>query len=331
MAADPAEVLEAADNMLGRLEQSKLLSQRELGSIRNDMVRQIRGDMRRGVDRLQTMRVGSARVLVPNSANLERARITSRRVQQRMSAFRLRYLDKETAKAQVRAGTMPQDPGQFIRHSRRLARHTREYLARIGELEPSLQEEIDATLRQIDDNDMDLLKLEIKSMTRAQENLQRMVNGRMRRSDASNVAEAFDLNRGLWNLSLVEHPAASVQELLANASERMAQRVTTTASEVPKRAFVMVGIPPGAEKAMTPRSRVSRFAWRLYSVAELDQVWRNLPTRQSASNWRQLGLDYNTPEWYIPVPPESVEGIKPLLRERRRAVMRRLRAQEGED
>jgi hypothetical protein len=73
---------------------------------------------------------------------------------------------------------------------------------------------------------------------------------------------------------------------------------------------------------MTPESRTASLVWRVFSQDELDRAWEKLPPKQEAQgSWRGLGLSYNTPEWYVPVPPEIVDDLRPLVSARRAAAL----------
>lgn len=320
MATDPESFMDAADDYLRKVEASKLVSKKELENVRKELVRDLKRETKQTVRSLQTTRVGAAKVLVRNSANMRKINLSTERSRKRFSSFRLNYLDRSQVQNLTTSGTLGGDPKKFIRHSRRLARHAREFLGKIKELEPSLQEEIDATLAQIEDNDLDLLKLEFKSWTRLRETMLRGVNGKKERGQVLKEIDDWDINRSLFNLSLLEHPDAVVRELFANASERMASATTTVISEIPKVAHVFVGLPPAAATALTPSSRTAEFAWRLFDTKSLNEKFKALPGKQgSPSSWRGLGLNFNTKEWYIPVPPSMVEELTPLSAARRAA------------
>jgi len=329
VALTPEELLAAGDKLLSDLSASRLLSQRELEGVRRDLQAGMRADARAGVEAMQSAKIGRTRVLVPNSRNLEQAGIVSRRTRQRMSAFRLRYLDPSKAREMIRLGQIPDDPSSFIRHSRRMARNARDYMRRLGELEPSLvdDDEYQATMAQLEDDNLDLLKFEVKSFTRSRENLQRMVNGRMQRSAALKNIDRTDLSMQLWNQSVLEHPQAVTRNMLANAAERMGQRVATRVSEVPKRSWVYVGVPNDAMTNIRPTGRTAQIGWRLFNTADLDKraSQRIIAGRSSASTWRGLGEGFGTREVYIPVPPENVTpALQELLRQRRAKMMAEL-------
>jgi hypothetical protein len=149
----------------------------------------------------------------------------------------------------------------------------------------------------------------------------------MRRSDAEDAVRTYDLNRNLWNLSLVEHPSAVVNDLMAAASERMAARVTKSKSEIPKRALVMVGAGPDAVSKMTPSSRTAQVMWRLFSQEQLAARFKAINAgRVSTSSARGLGIAPNTNEWYVPAPPEIEDELRDAMRERREEFLREVRA-----
>lgn len=318
MATDPVSYMDAADDFLSKMEASKLVAKAELETVRKGLVRDIKREAKDTVKSLQTTRIGAAKVLIPNASNLKKIGLSSERVRSKMQSFRLNYLNRDQVTALTDAGTMPEDTSKFIRHSRRLARHAREFLTKIKEESPELQEEIDATLLQMEDNDMDLLKLEVKSMTRMKETMLRAVNGQKERGQVLKEIEDWDLNKQLFNLSILEHPDAVVRNLFANASTRQGSATATKTSEIPKRSHVFVGLPPQAAAKLKPNSRTADFSWRLFDQKTLNEKFKNLPSKQgSPSSWRGLGLDYNTKEFYLPVPPSMVTGLTPLVTARR--------------
>jgi hypothetical protein len=327
----PTKFMDAAESFLRDVEASKLVSQAELASVRRELVRDVKREAKQTVKSLQTAKVGNAKILVPNSENLKKINLSSERIRTRMSSFRLSYLDRTQVANLTADGTLSGDPRKFIRHSRRMAKHTREFLKEIAEEEPSLQEEVDATLGEMEDNDMDLLKLEVKSMTRMKETMLRAVNGRKQRGQVLKEIDDYDMNRSLFNLSLHEHPDAVARQLLGNATDRMASAVTTKISEIPKLAHVYVGLPPQAAAAMTPASRTGGVAFRLFDTKTIDKRLASLPATQAAKGSRRgLGMGFNTKEWYIPVPPALVEGLAPLAAARRASAMGAAEARAAE-
>jgi hypothetical protein len=318
------EYLAAADSLLDGLEGAAAASAKEVAPMRLQLAAVAHEAGARALARMQTAKVGRVRILIPTGKNTREALGASERVKERFSRFRLQWLDKGETRRLISEGFTKADQRNFFRHSNRLARNARNFLNRIGELEPTLQEEIDATLAQIDDASNDLLKMEVRSWTKMQETLLRNVQGRATRTAAGDAIKTFDLDRNLFNLSMLQHPKGVSRELLANASERMAARVTTKKSEVPKRALVFVGAGKDAVSKMTPDSRSARVVWKLFSARELDKRFGALNAdRQSSSNWRGLGLAHNTPEFYIPIPPEIEDDVRREMRKRRRDFLAR--------
>lgn len=320
------DYLGSLDSFLGKIAESRLASKNELEPVRVELAKQVREDAKAGARAMGTVTVGGAKVLVPSSENLKRLNLASKRSRQRMSDFSLRYLDRDQVAQLRNLNSTPEDTSKFIRHSRRLARHAREFLAEIQELEPDLEEEVQATLTQLEDNDMDLLKLEIKSFTRMRETLVRGAQGRKSKEVVLKELDAWDINRNLWNLSVLEHPKATVQDLLANSAEAMGSRSTKTVTELPKRTILLAAPQPDAIEKMTKASRTANVSWRLFTAEQLDSRFETINTgRQLApSSWRGLGLAPNTSEWYMPVPPEIAVGLRPLVAARRAALLAEL-------
>lgn len=312
------DYIKASDDLLERLERDADINKREADQLRRELVQDIRNIGATGTDQLTVTRIGNTRVLTPNTDTFRKIGLTSKRAERRFSDFRLQWLSKENIRALTGGELADVPPGRFIRSSKRLARNARIFLREIEELEPSLSEEVEAAIRQIDDAENDLLKLEVRSWTRIDENLRRSVIGRVRRTTARSQLRAFDVNKNMWNLSLLEHPKAVVRDLMGEASTRMARKVTKEVSEIPRRAFVFVGAGPTAIQKMTTGSQAGGLVWRVFNAAELDERFRKRATQKlSFSHWRGLGLSYNTPEWYIPIPPALVVGVKEIMRERR--------------
>lgn len=331
--ATPEEYLDAADKLVEGLEKSAATNKREVASFRLQLTAAAREASRAALDRMQTIRQGRTRILAPTATNRREAIGASERIRERFSRFSLQWLDKAEVRRLVSQGFTAAQQRDFFRHSNRLARNARTFLNRLGELEPSLEEEIEATISQIDDARNDLTKLEVRSWTKAQENLLRNINGRQTRERARQDVQTFDIDRNLYNLSLLEHPKGVARELLANSTERMAARVTTSRSELPRRALVFVGAGPDAVSKMTPDSRTARVLFRVFSARELDERFAAINKgRTTTSNWRGLGLAYNTPEWYVPIPPEVEDDVRREMRKRRREFLARIRKpQEREE
>lgn len=308
----------AADDMLDGLERDVQRSRAEVAPLRLHLVAAAREAGQLALGGMKTARVGRTRILVPTPGNTKRVSVASERVKERFSRFSLQWLDKGQIKQKISEGWEKADQAEFFRHSNRLARNARMFLERTKELEPSLDEEVDATLAQLEDAKNDLLKLEVRSLTTTSENLLRNIGGRTTRETAKADIQTFDLDRNLWNLSLLEHPQGVVRELMANASKKMAARVTTKRSQIPLRSMVMAGAGPDAVSKMTPKSRTAEVLWRLFSAKELDDRFAKLNReRGTTSTWRGLGLGYNSPDWYIPVSPEIEDDVRRLMRERR--------------
>ena len=320
------EYLDAADDLLVGLEGDAITNREEVQPIRAQLAAAAHEVGIRALGRMQTARIGRTRILIPTAKNTREALGASERVKERFSKFKLSWLDKEQTKRLITDGFSKADQRNFFRHSNRLARNARGFLNRIGELEPTLKDEVDATLRQIDDAKNDLAKLEVRSWTKMQETLLRNVNGRQTRTAAGDAVQTFDINRNLFNLSLLEHPKGVTRDLLAQASERMAARTTGSTSTRQKRALVFLGAGPDAVSRMTPDSRTARVVWKLFTARQLDNTFAALnSSRQSGSSWRGLGLGHNTPDWYVPVPPEISDEVREEMRKRRRDFLARQR------
>lgn len=317
-----SDYMGAADSFLKNVEQAKLASKDELSKVREELAGQLKADALAAVKDMKTINIGGNKVVAPNLENLKRLNLYTNRAKERVSNFRLHYVDREQV-AKLKEGAIPADTKQFIRHSRRMARHAREFLVDLQELEPDLEEEIQETLIQLEDNDMDLLKLEIKSFTRIRETLVRGMGGRKTKEAITKEIETFDFNHNLWNLSLVEHPAAVVKGLMANAAEVMGSRAVTVTETLPKRTLLLVAPTPDAQKRMTPSSRTAKISWRVMNAEQLDKTYEAINTgrKTSPSSWRGLGLAPNTNEFYLPVMPEIAEGVKFLARARRTALL----------
>ena len=319
----------AADEFLESAARDTALSKREMEPVRLAHVVAVREAMRSALSQMQTAKVGRIRVLIPSPTNSTLADQASRRVEERFSRFKLQWLDKSQLRQRVSEGFSKADRTEFHRHSNRLARNARLFLERVKEVEPTLGDEVDATLRQIDDARNDLVKLEVRSWTKAQETLLRSINGRQTKSEARDAIQTYDIDRNLWNLSRLEHPRGVARDLLANSSERMAARVTTKASEVPRKALAYVGAGKDAVSKMTPSSRTAEVLWRLFSADQLDRRFASLNAgRGPNSTWRGLGLGFNSPEFYVPIPPEQEDDIRRGMRARRQDFLAGLTVKE---
>ena len=325
------EYLAAADRMLAGLEADGARSLAEVEPIRLQLAVAAREAGLAALNQMQTVKVGRTRILIPSGRNTSQALGASERVKERFSRFRLQWLDKGEVKRLVSEGFTKAEATQFFRHSNRLARNAKLFLGQLGELEPDLQEEIDATINQINDARNDLTKLEVRSWTSMQETLLRNVGGRQTRTATGDAVKTYDLNRNLFNLSLLEHPKGVARELLANSAERMAARSKGSKSTIPKRALVFVGAGPNAVSKMTPDSRTARVVFRMFTAGELDKQFAKLNTqRQSPTTWRGLGLGHNTPEYYVPVPPEIADDVREEMKKRRADFLARTRNAEGD-
>lgn len=322
--------MDAVDSFTAKIEASGLVNEKELEGVRAGLVRDTRAEGKAAAAGLGALKVGNTKILVPSAENFKKLGLASERTRTRFSNFRLNYLAPGQVEAlRAGAGVLPSNPKEFIRHSRRLARHAREFLNAIEEFEPDLAEEIEATRIQLADNDMDLLKMETKSYTTFRETLTRGVGARKQRGAVSKEFNTFDINRNQWNLSLLAHPKATVRSLLADSAEKMGARVSTKASQLPLRSHVLVAPQPNAVSRMKPGSRTAGVAWRVFTAKQLtDRFNRINATRQaSPTTWRGLGLDFNTAEWYMPVPPEILDDVKAISKKRRAALLAQLAEQ----
>lgn len=321
-ASDGEAFVESMDKMLCRLERSLQMSAAEVEGIRTTLADDIRGIGSEGLAGIGTLRVGGQRILVPSTAATQQVGITSQRSQERFSRFRLQWLNKDQLQERVSAGFGAADRAEFHRHSNRLARNARDFLREIAELEPSLQEEVDATIRQIDDASNDLLKLELRSWTTMGETLGRAVSNRMTRAQAEEAVKTYDINRNLYNLSLLEHPQGVVRDLMADSAERMAARITEEqGEELLKRTFMVPAVcPTGAEVVnLDPGGRTAELVWRVMSAKQLaDRAARLATETQTAGGgYRTLGEGPGTREFYIPIPPENLDEVRELMKDRR--------------
>lgn len=327
-AASGGAFVGAMDKMLCGMSSDLGISRAEIEAIRGDLVgdvRKIGGD---GLAKMQGVRVGGAQIIRPTSANLKQLGITSQRSEERFTRFRLQWLDKDNLNQKITQGFSKADQADFHRHSQRLARNAKSFLREIEELDPSLEDEVEATIRQIDDARADLLKLELKGWTQLDERLRRGMGNGLTRDALGDSVRTYDLNRNLFNLSLLEHPQGVSRDLLAASSERMAARVKKiTAPEIPKKAFMVAGVCPGGPSAvpLRPGGRTAEIAWRVMSVEALTAraAAAATATQRAGSGFRGLGEGPGTQEFYVPVPPENLDEVREIMRERRASFMAR--------
>lgn len=321
-ASDGASFVSSMDKMLCSMERDLKLSATEVGGIREELTRDLRAIGQSELGNLGTIRQGGTRILTPSAQTVRALGATSQRSEDRFSRFRLQWLNRDQLAERVSAGFSSADRAEFHRHSNRLARNAREFLREIAELEPSLEDEVEATIAQMEDAKNDLLKLEVKSFTSLTEHLGRAANNGMTRAEASEAINTFDINRGLFNQSLLEHPQGVVRGLLAGSSERMAQRISgVTGPRVVKRAFMIPAVCPGGNNAvlLNPGGRTAELAWRVMSVEQLATRAAGLATVTQAAGggFRTLGEGVGTREFYVPIPPENLDEVKELMKERR--------------
>ena len=202
-ASDGAAFVSSMDKMLCGLERDLQLSAVELEGVRAELVKDLRAIGRNNLGNIGTIRQGGTRILVPSPQTTAALGITSQRSEDRFSRFRLQWLNRDQLAERIGAGFSAAEVAEFHRHSNRLARNAREFLREIAELEPSLEAEVEATIAQIEDAKQDLLKLEVKSFTRLTETLGRAANNRMTRVQAGAAIDTFDINRSLFNQSLL--------------------------------------------------------------------------------------------------------------------------------
>lgn len=321
-AANGEAFVTAMDNMLCGLRADQLASKAEIESIRRELVRDMRTIGASGLASMGGLRVGGQTIIRPTSQNLAQLGLTSQRSEERFSRFRLQWLDKEQLSSRVSSGFSKAQQTEFHRHSNRLARNAKEFLREIQELEPSLGDEVEATIKQIDDARNDLLKLELKSWTQLDERLRRGMGNGLTREVLQESIKTYDLNRNLFNLSLLEHPPAVSRDLLAGSAERMAARIKNVKeAEIPKKAFMVAGVCPKGPAAviLNPGGRTAEIAWRVLSTEQLTAraAASAVATQRAGSGFRGLGEGPGTEEFYIPVPPENLNEVREIMRERR--------------
>lgn len=327
-AANGAAFVGSMDKMLCGLERDLLASQVEIEAIRASLVGDMRGIGADGLGRMGGLRVGGQEIIRPTSPNLAALGITSQRSEERFSRFRLQWLNKEQLEQRISAGFSAAQRSEFHRHSNRLAVNARSFLREIQELDPGLSDEVEATIKQIDDAKNDLLKLELKSWTKLDETLRRGMGNGLTRTQLADSIQTYDLNRNLFNLSLLEHPQGVVRDLLASSSERMAARVVVNrAAQIPKRAFLVAGVCAAGPSAvvLNPGGRTAEIAWRVLSVEALTARAAALGTATGGAGggFRGLGEGPGTREWYVPVPPENLDEVREIMRQRRATFLAR--------
>ena len=273
-------------------------------------------------------RAGRAATLAPTTQTRAQISAATETTRQRFSEFRLRYLDRAAVERLRQGGpeALPGDVRSFVRYSRRLAREVRAFLREIGEEEPSLAEEVEETLEQVEDAKNDLIKLEVRQWTRVSESLLRSAGGGWTREQASRAIDHVNLDRNLWNLSVLEHPRAVVRGLLANAADRMARRGRVMGTEVRPLAFV--GLGPDALEQATPGTRAGELVWRAFTPEQLTELYSQ---KEKPTSHRGLGLSHNTREQYVPIPPAVRPAVLKELGVRRAAFLGREKGSKPPD
>jgi len=320
-ASDGELFVNSMDKMLCGLERDLQLSAKELEVIRGELVKDLRSIGGGGVGKLPTLRVGGQRILVPSE---ETARIIAgvrQGAQDRLGLFSIKWLDTNNLAGRIDSGFSKAEVGEFIRHSNRLTNNTRAFLQEIAEADPSLEAEVAATLVQLEDARNDILKLEAKGSTGMSETLSRATGGRLTRAQAQSGVDTFDLNRGQWNLSLLEHPQGVVRGLLANSAQFMSARTGAKGADVFKRAFMIPAVCNRGESTvlLNPGGRTAQIAWRVMSMDQLAARAAGLATatQSAGGGFRTLGEGPGTREFYVPIPPENLDEVKEIMKERR--------------
>ena len=313
--------VDSMDKMLCGLERDLQLSATELEVIRGELVKDLRSIGGGGVGKLPTLRVGGQRLLVPSEETSRIIAGVRQSATDRLSLLNIKWLDKNDLSSRIGAGFTKAEVGEFIRHSNRLSRNMRTFLQEIAEDDPSLEAEVNATLVQLDDASNDIIKLESRGVTGMDETLGRAVGGRMTRAQAQAGVDTFDLNRGQWNLALLEHPQGVVRGMLANSAEFMSARTGATGADVFKRAFMIPAVCSRGESTvlLNPGGRTAELAWRVMSVDKLAARAAGLATatQSAGAGFRTLGEGPGTREFYVPIPPENLDEVKEIMKERR--------------
>jgi len=333
-APNGAAFVGSMDKMLCAMSRDLAISRGEIEGIRSELV----GDMRRiggdGLDKMGSVRIGGRQIIRPTSPNLRRLGITSQRSEERFSRFRLQWLNKDQLEQRISAGFDAAQRAEFHRHSNRLARNARSFLREIQELDPGLSAEVEATIAQIDDARNDLLKLEVKSWTKLDETLRRGMGNGLTREALGDSINTYDLNRNLFNLSLLSHPPGVSRQILAGSAERMAARVARRrAAEIPKTAFLVPAVCPAGPSAvvLNPGGRTAEIAWRVMTIEALTARAATLgtATQGAGGGFRGIGEGPGTEEFYVPVPPENLDEVREIMRERRQDFLRGGTALDG--
>lgn len=294
------DFLAASDQFLDRIERRVEQSRREVEPIQSRLTLAVRTAGLAALATMQTIRSGGRRILAPTSSNLRAARQAASRFTERFRTFSSRWLDRSAL------STPSTDPAAFASHAQAFTGITSEFLGAAGLPVPTRAQERQAQRFQIEDNAIDVAKLQTRAATTLQESLVRSITGRSTRSAAEDSIRSINpLDIGIVRLSLVEHPRAVARGLLAVSANQAGGRI-------------FVGAGPAAIAALQPGSRTAALLWRDFSEGELDALFAQLnASRSSTTTWRGLGLAPNTNDLYLPTPREIQEEVLSVIRQRR--------------
>lgn len=151
----------------------------------------------------------------------------------------------------------------------------------------------------------------VRETRRIVENVDRLVIGETPTKTAEAVVEGYELPERDFVASTVHHVRATARATLS-----------WPGAQADAEAFVVMAGPASEATLLDryPSGQVAEQLWTVWTAQELDQGYRELVVEQGrpVTSWRNLGLNFGSPEMYVPIPLGLLGAVAAVVAERRR-------------
>jgi len=198
-----------------------------------------------------------------------------------------------------------------------MRREAMDFLHDLDIAEPSMHSQIQAMEGMIEDNRFNIMGIMTRDARRIKEEMVRAVTAEEPVATVANAIRNWQINSSYFNSSTLSHPRGAVRALMYKGVEEAVAMGEMGVPEIGKQMWTIL------PKAVGHSARVDKaLSYRLFDTDGLNRYFNAVSKKTAAvSDWKSLGLGFNTDEIYVPVFAEEVAEAKEWSKKKRRGLI----------
>ncbi len=180
--------------------------------------------------------------------------------------------------------------------------------------QPTLEEQNMILVGVVGDNKLNIGGIITRDGRRIKEEMQRAVTSEQPVATIDQQITDWQINQSFYDSSTLSHPRASVRGLMSRAAEQATGTGALGYRRMEDQAWTVL---PTSDSVRV----LDLLAFRLFTTKELDALMKkHSDGMQINSDWRGLGLGFNTQEYYIPLHKEQEEDAQEWSKAKRKGL-----------